>query len=483
MLDILFINPPSPDDEIYIRDINRSGRRSRERTIWPQTSLAYLAAVMKEAGCSVDIIDCIAMGMGWNELKTIMEERKPRYVVVGVITSIITNDLYTTYLAKSQGSVTIAVGPHVTSLPEETLKRYPTLDYGIMGEAEVTIRELVEAVEKKQDLAGVKGIVYRDGDTIRVTEKRPFIENLDDLPLPLHELLPISKHRLPFLGSNYTFVLASRGCPFMCTFCRQVIMWERVLRTRSAKSIYDELAYLSGIGVNNIMFHSDTFTYHRDVVMELCDMIVSNGLKVRWCCNSRVDTIDEELLEKMAKAGCWMIMYGLESGSQEVLTNVKKGLKATVEQGRKAVEMTHAAGIKVWGYFIIGLPGETKKTIKETIRFSKSLPLSLANFAVGAPYIGTEFFAQAKEKGWLQSEEWEDFDQNYSAIVSYPELSAKDVKRGILRAYLSWYLRPTGIKALLKGVSNWETLKTLFRVGVQHLRITREARYNRESGC
>lgn len=482
MTDILFINPPSPDGEVYIRDINRSGRRSREGTIWPQTSLAYLAAVMKQDGHTVGIIDCIAEQMHWEKLKDILEKERPRYVVANVITSVITNDLYVTYLAKTLGSKTIAVGPHVTSLPKETLERYPSLDYGILGEAEVTIKELIAAVERRKDLSEVKGIVYRKtGNEICITEKRPFIENLDALPIPLHELLPINKYRLPYIGKNYTFVLSSRGCPYLCTFCRQVIMWERVLRTRSAKGILEELKYLDKIGVNNFMFHSDTFTLYRNVVMELCDLIVKQGLQLRWCCNSRVDTVDRELLESMKKAGCWMIMYGIETASPEILKNVRKGGNATVEQARNAVLWTKEAGIKVWGYFIIGLPGETKETIEETISFAKSLPLDIVNFAVGAPYMGTEFYEQSKKNNWLKSEEWEDFDQNYSAIVSYDGLPAQDIKNAIMKAYLKWYCRPQGLLALLRGFSNLESLLTLFKIGIRHLRIKDERRYSKAS--
>lgn len=479
MLDILFLNPPSPNGEVYIRDINRSGRMSRERTIWPQTSLAYLASVMKREGYTVDIIDCIGEEMGWDEVKNILKGKKPRYVVVVAITSIITNDLYATYLAKTVGSKTIAVGSHITSLPVETLRRYPSLDYGIMGEPEVTINELVKSIDDGKDLSAVKGIVFRKGEDIYVTEKRPFIKDLDELPIPLHELLPISKYRLPYIGSNYTFVLASRGCPYSCTFCRQVIMWERVPRTRSAESILEELKYLDKIGVSNLVFHSDTFTLHRDIVMELCNLIVREGLRLRWCCNSRVDTVDEELLRNMKMAGCWMIMYGIENASQEILKNVKKGGNTTMQQARKAVIWAKKAGIKVWGYFVIGLPGETKYTIDETINFARSLPLDIVNFAVGTPYIGTEFYEQAKKNKWLESEDWEDFDQNYSAIVSYPGLTAQDIKKAIMKAYLKWYVRPRGMLAFLKGFSDVESVRTLFKIGIQHLRITREKQYGK----
>jgi len=243
-IDILFVNPPSPDGYIYIRDINRSGRRSKEREIWPQTSLAYLAAMTRDK-YSVGLIDCIAEQMDWTAFKSYLQARQPRYVVINIISSIITNDIYTAYLAKTINAIAIGLGPHVTELPKETLKRYPSLDYIIRNEAELTIRDLIDTLENKGDLAGVLGIAWRRGlDDFVVNPDRPFIENLDSLPIPAHDLLPIHKYRLPILGNDFTFVLANRGCPNRCTFCRQMIMWKYNVRLRSAESIFQELKYL-----------------------------------------------------------------------------------------------------------------------------------------------------------------------------------------------------------------------------------------------
>ena len=177
MIDVLFVNPPSPDEHVYIRDINRSGRRSRERTIWPQTSLALLAAVLKKEGYNVDVVDCIGLEMDWNKLKAYMKKNQPQYVVTNAITSIISNDLYATYLGKFFGACTVAVGPHVTSMPAETLERFPSLDFVIVGEAEETILDLVRNCETNSDPSQVKGIAYRDGNgKMVITEKRGFIQ-------------------------------------------------------------------------------------------------------------------------------------------------------------------------------------------------------------------------------------------------------------------------------------------------------------------
>lgn len=474
--DVLFVNPPSPDDNIYIRDIHRCGRRSRERTIWPQTSLASLAAVAKRAGYSVGLLDCIATKMSWDEYLNYIKEGRPRWTIVEAIPSVLINDVYATYLGKRYGSNTVVVGPHITALPRETMESFPTIDFCVLGEAEETLEELLNVVDKGGALKQVKGLVYRDRGQIIVNEERPFIRDLDSLPMPLHELLPIDEYRLPYIGKRYTFVLHSRGCPYLCSFCRQTVMWKHKPRLRSPESICEELKYLDQLDVHNIMFQADTFTLDRDNVIGMCKQIIDNNLKVRWICNGREDLVDEEMLQWMKKAGCWMINYGIESGVQDILTRCNKGKNATVEAARKAVMMTKRAGIKVWGYFIIGLPGETRDTIKETSRFARSLPLDIVNFAVGTPYPGTDFYKQAVENKWLESEEWEDFDQNYSAIVSYPELSSEEIIQGVRRCYIEWFARPRGLWIFLKGISSWENALMMMRLAGSHLAIRKTAR-------
>ena len=226
MIDILLVNPPSPDDSIIIRDLNRSGRTSKERIIWPQTNLAYMAAMVDET-LEVEIIDCIAEDMDWKQFEQYLLEKKPRYLVSHVITSLETNDIKTFYLAKQISEcITIAMGPHVTELTEEVLTNHLSLDFIIRGETEITFKELITTLEQNGDLSKVNGIAYRDNGVTKTSDEREFITNLDELPLPRHDLLPLEKYVFPFIASKFTFVISSRGCPYPCTFCRQPIMWD-----------------------------------------------------------------------------------------------------------------------------------------------------------------------------------------------------------------------------------------------------------------
>jgi radical SAM superfamily enzyme YgiQ (UPF0313 family) len=469
MSKIFFINPPAPQKNmVVIRDLDRSGRQSMEKTIWPQTSLAYLATIVKDS-FEVKVIDCIAEKIYWNEFEEIIKKEKPKYILTNVISSTLTNDLRVAEIGQRIGAVTIAVGPHVTALPKESLRNFPALDYLILGEAEETLKELVNFLEVDKDrdrLENIRGIAFRQNKDIVVTKRRPLIKNLDNLPIPLHQLLPIDKYNLPFIGKGYTFVTTSRGCPYQCIFCRSPIIWHRIVRSRSVKSILKELELLKKLKIKNFLVHSDVFTVNKEIAIELCQAMINQGLKFKWICNSRVDTVDKELLSWMKKAGCWMINYGIESGSQKVLDQAKKGI--TLSQIKKAVYLTKEVGIKVWGYFMIGLPGENQATVRKTIKLAKELPLDLANFAVAAPYPGTEFYELVKRNGWLVSANWEDFDQNYSPIVNYPQMSNQEICRAMKKAYLVWYLRPSAICKLISGIKNWNDFKAILQIAFSH---------------
>ena len=467
---LLIINPPSPDPKyLVIRDVNRSGRMTRERMIWPQTNLAYLAAIIRDR-VDVEVIDCIAEKISWGRLQTILRKKRPDFVLSNVISTTLTNDMYLFFLAKQYGAVCIAMGPHVTDLPGKSLLHFPALDYAIVHEPEYTFRELIEALlAGVEDFSEIQGLAWRRGGAPIVNAARPFIENLDALPMPAHELLPLDHYRMPFFG-NYTFIIAGRGCPFHCIFCRQNVMWHSHVRMRSGNSLFEETKYLLSLGVKNILYQADTFTANRKTVVDLCKLIIAAGLRFKWACNTHLSTVDEELLQLMKRAGCWMIAPGIESCSQKVLNNIQK--KTTVEQIHRVTRMIHDAGIEVWGYFVFGLPGDTVKSLENSIHCALRLPLDMANFAVAAPYPGTPFFEQVTEAGWLRAESWEQFDQNWSAVVEYPELSREQILKAVKRANLRFYARPKPIRKILgECIRDPAMMLSLVHIIWDHLRF------------
>ena len=518
-VDVLFVNPPAPDRGIWIRSQHRVGRRSREGMIWPQVSLAQMAALFPDL--AVEVVDAIPHRMTWGAFEDILRAKQPRYYITQVTAPTLANDMYGVFLAKSLGATTIAFGTHVTPMPLSTMEAYPALDYILRGEPELTLRELIDTLERERNpqasmgngqtawwprmglgeaqrlyklftdadltwkpawlgnghqeetldarLARIKGLVWRRGGELVLNPPRPLIKDLNDLPLPRHDLLPLERYRAPLVGGPYAFVVTSRGCPAGCRFCIKHVSYNGSVRFRSPISVVDEIAYLSRLGVHRIHMYADLFTLNRDHVMGICHELLRRGLRIRWTCNSRVDFVDPEMLQTMARSGCWMISWGIESGDEEMLKRMRKG--TTLERVAQALRWSKQAGIKNWGYFIIGLPGETEESICRTIAFAKTLPLDLALFHIAAPHPGTPFFFEVVENGWFRpGTRWEEVDMDRSTVLDYPNLSAEELERWAQRAFRAWAFRPgpmwTYLKMLLGSPRLWRSAMT---VGLESL--------------
>jgi anaerobic magnesium-protoporphyrin IX monomethyl ester cyclase len=456
-VDVLLVNPPSPDGAVWIRSQHRVGRRSRENMIWPQVSLAQLAAMIHPE-FSVEIVDAIGERMDWRKFEQVLRDRRPRFYITQVTAPTLTNDMYGVFLAKSLGAYTMAFGTHVTPMVRETLEPYPALDFVLRGEPEYTFKELVETLGRPRGDAG----------EIVVNPDRPFIPSLDDLPMPLHHLLPLDKYRIPSIKGPYTFIVTGRGCTAGCTYCIKHVSYQWGVRLRSPRNIQQELWRLHELGVHNIHMYADLFTLNRQQVVELCELLIAEGPKIRWTCNSRVDYVDEEMLQLMAKAGCWLISWGIESANESILKHAHKG--ADPAKAARALGWAKKAGIKNWGYFIIGLPGETEETIRQTIDFSKKLPLHLALFHIAAPYPGTPFFFEVMQNGWFRpGTRWEEVDMDRSTVLDYANLRAEELERWQKRAWREWALRPGPAMTYLKMLFTPGAVKSALEVGVRHL--------------
>ncbi|MBU2609718.1 MAG: radical SAM protein [Chloroflexi bacterium] len=498
-VDVLLVNPPTPDGGLWIRTQHRVGRRSRENMVWPQVSLAQLSALLHPT-YKVRVIDANAERMGWREFTRLLDQYQPRYYVTQLTGPTLENDMYGCFLAKARAARTITFGTHVTPIPRETLRPYPALDYALVGEPDLTLRDLLDHLEGKVeqrppevqklfvdhdpayqpsfdgqggvDMHGIKGLAWRQDGEIVLNVPRPFVKNLDNLPMPLHELLPLQKYRMPLIKGPFTFIVTSRGCPAGCTYCIKHVSYQNSVRLRSPELLIEEMKLLESQGIRNIHMYADLFTVSRDQVMELSHLMIAEHLNVSWTCNSRVDYVDEEMLQLMARAGCWWITWGIESGSEQILKNVHKG--AYPDRVERALRWARQAGIKNWGYFIIGLPGETEETIRQTIDFSKKLPLDIALFHVAAPHPGTPFFFEVIENQWFRpGTRWEQVDMDKGTVLDYPGLPAERLLYWQKRAFREWAFRPGPMLTYLKMLlSDFSTLRLALDVGLQHLSWT-----------
>lgn len=495
-VDIMLVNPPTPDGELWIRTQHRVGRRTRENMVWPQVSLAQMAALLHPV-YKVKVVDCNAERMGWPEFTKLLDKYQPKYYLTQLTAPTLENDMYGCFLAHARGAKTIAFGTHITPIPVETMRPFPSLDFALVGEPDLTIRDLLDHLENRFDqrtphinamftktdpaykpslnedgsvnMRGIKGIAWRDGDQIMLNFPRPFVADLDDMPIPMHELLPLQSYRMPYIKGPFTFIVTSRGCPAGCTYCIKHVSYQYSTRIRSPKLIMEEMWVLKKLGINNIHMYADLFTVNRDQVIELCKLMIEENIQLKWTCNSRVDFVDEEMLTLMGKAGCRLISWGIESGNEQILKHARKG--AYPDKAERALRWAKQAGIMNWGYFIIGLPGETEETIQQTIAFAKKLPLDIALFHVAAPYPGTPFFFEVVENKWFRpGTRWEHVDMDKGTVLDYPNLPAERLLYWQKRAFREWAFRPGPAFTYLKMLTyDWSTTKTAINVGLQHL--------------
>jgi radical SAM superfamily enzyme YgiQ (UPF0313 family) len=273
---------------------------------------------------------------------------------------------------------------------------------------------------------------------------------------------------MPMLNGPFTFIVPSRGCPAACTYCIKHVTYQYSVRARTPQNVMQELWKLKKLGINNIHMYADLFTVDRKQVTGLCERMIAENIRLKWTCNSRVDFVDEELLKLMGQAGCHLIAWGIESGNEAILKHARKG--ANPAKAKQALTWARKAGIKNWGYFIIGLPGETEATIRETIDFSKGLPLDIALFHIAAPYPGTPFFFEVMKNGWFRpGTKWEEVDMDKGTVLDYPDLPAERLEYWQKRAFREWAFRPGPMFTFMKMMfTDLSMLKNALNVAGQH---------------
>ncbi|MFB3897344.1 MAG: radical SAM protein, partial [bacterium] len=357
---VFLLNPPDLSGRVYMKELGRCGRKSVAGELWPQTGLAYLAAVLLKSGHDCQILDAMADKIEINGTISRLVEFKPDLVVVHTTTPTFNND--TLILRKIKETIILNphlkigfTGTHVSVLPKESLQE-SIADFVLVGEAENTLLELTSNL--LADWATITGLAYRTPDNqIKLNPPRPLISDLDAIPFPARNLLPNGKYRMPFFtGAPFVTIIPSRGCPYQCTFCRAGAVWGDRVRLRSAGNVCDEIEQVvSDLHIRNFVFMTDALTLKKSWTIDLCNMIKHRKLDIRWIGNSRVDAVDLEMLQLMKSSGCELISYGVESGNQAILDGAKK--KITLEQAEQAIRLTQEAGILAFAYFIVGLPG------------------------------------------------------------------------------------------------------------------------------
>lgn len=425
------------------------------RVVRPPMDLAYIAATLEQSSVECRIIDYPAEKKEWGDLAKDIQRFNPTYLFFSSTTPTFEKDMEVCKVAKSidKDILTIVRGPYISANTQQVFNEHPELDIAIIDEPEFAAQEIVE----KEDLSEVLGIAFINGESVVKTKARPFLRDLDLLPFPSRHLIKNEIYKMPGTGDLMTIVLTSRGCPYKCIYCLAGKVSGKRLNLRHPSFLANEIEECySKYGIKYFWFRSDTFTIHKDWVIQVCKEIVDRKLPIKWSTNSRVDTIDEERLFWMKKGGCLAIGYGIESGNQAILDKIKKDI--TLDQARKAVMLTKKYNIKAFLFFMIGFPWDSKDTISETIDFAKELKGDLYSFAIAYPHPGTEMYEIARRYDLIQ--ETSVFNAHYAkpAMNGTLHLSYDEVVKLHRNAYYQVLLQPAYI---MKTLSNLTSLREL----------------------
>lgn len=455
---VVLISPPLTLEERYGK-IAKGGRNA------PPLGLCCLAAVVRKNDYKVSIIDAPAMGSDYENIVNEITWLSPKYIGLTASTLAIesAHKLASLIKMKQKKVIIIVGGSHITALPEETLLKYQSFDFGVTGEGEETLIELLSVIKNNQKFEEVRGLVYRKKNKVMVNDRRPFIKDLDSLPLPAWDLLPPlekfyrsspqSFDRLPSCS-----LVTSRGCPNQCTFCDRSIFGNCV-RGYSPDYVIKMLKILSHqYGIKHLLIDDDTFTVLRDRLEKICRLIIKEKIDLTWTCLARVDTVNKALLSLMKKAGCWQILYGIESGNQNILNSLKKNI--TLGEIEKALKITHECGIKTKGFFILGTPLETKETAGETINFLKRIKLDDFHMTYFTPFPGTEIYSQIKKNNSLDRK-WSEMNE-WSPVFIPPEMTREELIYFSKKAFREFYFRPKIMLSYFKAAFFSGNVPSLF---------------------
>lgn len=429
---VLFVNPPQTASKYKFMGV-----------IAPPLGIAYMAGVLQENNIDVEILDASAEDMDFKDVEKELLKRKPDLVALTALTPTIGRALETAQVVKETlpDSIVVMGGYHPTFNFIETLED-ENVDIVIRGEGEYIMLNLVQALENQSSLHDVKGIVFEDKNSkeIVVNPEAPLIQDLDELPFPALNLLPMKKYRLLDMDTHMTTMITTRGCPMQCSFCSSAAMHGKKIRERSVENIVDEIEYLkTNYDIDTIAFMDDTFTLKKRKVMAICDEILKRNIEIMWGCTSRVDTLDEKLLKKMKEAGCITIFIGVESADQQQLDNMCKN--TTIAKIENAFKIAHKLKIRTIASVALGMPGDTKEIMNKTVKFVHKLKPNYAIYSLATPYPGTRFYKEAFEKNLIKIKDWSKYTL-ITPILETIDCSLNDMRKIQAKAFMKFYLRP-----------------------------------------
>lgn len=450
---ILLVSPPWSDTYSSYK------AAAKLASLYPPLGLCYLASYIlnKRPADEILIIDAEAESM---DISAVIEKAKdfsPDIIGISSQTPIFHKvKILATRLKENLNPLIIVGGPHVSVMPREAMQECPAIDFCVIGEGEETFVELLEAMKKKTPFAAIKGLVFRQKEEIIINPKRELINDLQAIPMPKRNLLKLDKYKWSVPGKGFvkfTTILASRGCPFQCIFCSARNVFGSTVRMRDVFKVVDEIEYLiQSEGINHFFFVDDTLTLNKDWINTMCKEIELRGLKFTFEGFTRANTITEEMLKTMKKAGLVRISLGIESGNPEILKKIKKGI--TLEQITKAFQSAKRVGIEAWGSAVIGFPYETKESVMQTLLFLKNLTAcDQVYLSIATPYPGTELYEMAiNGQGGIKllTRDFSEYKRYGGPVMEVNDLTKDDLIKLQKKGFRMFYFTPRRIFYNLK---------------------------------